>query len=667
MNLKMLFFYLCVCLGVLALSFCVQEAQGEEAAQRLEPLFDWPLRDTSICKGDDGAWYLTGTMASAADPKDFQNNDGIWLWRSKDCDNWEALGQVWSITQDAVQSAKSAWQLEKRVNPDNPSGGLVRGLCSPEIHCIGDTFFITYSMNGQGTGLLKSKTGKPDGPYEDMGRFTGQGSDASLFVDDDGSVYWVLGQGWIAKVKGDFTGLESKPRLLRCASFPANRHGSFEMESTHGPRYLAMAGAFLFKENNTYYLVGAHVRDRIGLGCYDTFVAFSDNLNGPYSEPHLMIAHGGQSTVFKGPKKQWMATFSGRDSRAVFRDRPAVLPIEFTNKVLYGRYTKTLFPKKPGTIVTEFGPWDKVSKVKPYKIRDLQFIFAPDGYAYLTGSGCDPEFSGKIMLYRSKANDLENWEIVDVQFDYVNQVPGATEEDYALRFGDEKNPRDLAQYYMDTEFYYLADTFHIFTSLYGTKASRNQKKPLGGSMWLRSVSGTPEGPYEYVDRARSQSSVFVDDDGLTYLFFNGRLMPFDPRGNSLQGPTKNIETNIGTAFTKGDVATNLLKVHGKYVVFATGWCGGNYGENYRIDGTYDWVYWQSDTLEGPYEMPRGAYAMPHCGHSCQLQKGPDDRWYGLFFGNDSTSPWNGFPGILLFDLRLDSDDTIRIELLDQLP
>ena len=73
---------------------------------------------------------------------------------------------------------------------------------------------------------------------------------------------------------------------------------------------------------------------------------------------------------------------------------------------------------------------------------------------------------------------------------------------------------------------------------------------------------------------------------------------------------------MGTDFAKGDVATNLLKIHGKYVVFATGWCGGTYGENYRIDGTYDWVYWQSDQLEGPYAMPRRAYAMPHCGHSC---------------------------------------------------
>jgi hypothetical protein len=186
-------------------------------------------------------------------------------------------------------------------------------------------------------------------------------------------------------------------------------------------------------------------------------------------------------------------------------------------------------------------------------------------------------------------------------------------------------------------------------------------------MWLRSKTGKPEGPYEYVDRARSQSSVFVDDDGTTYLFYNGNLMPFDPKGDSLAGEPIRLRTSAGTRFTKGDVATNLAKIGGKYVVFATAWCGGTCGENYRVDGTYDWVYWQSDRLEGPYEMLRRVYAMPHCGHSCPPQRGRDGRWYGLLFGNDSTSPWLNYPGVLVFDVRLDPDDTVRIQIQDVLP
>ena len=636
-------------------------SKENEANSRLTPLFDRPLRDSSVCRGD-GAWFLTGTVPS--DNSDFQNNDGVWLWTSQDCKTWNAVGQVWSIERDAEPDS---WQREQQVVNDPALGPvrenrLARGMVSPEVHYLKDNYFITYSMNGQGTGLLKSKTGKPEGPYEDLGRFTGEGTDASLFEDDDGAVYWLIGQGWIAKVKPDFSGLETQPQLLRCAPFESGKHGTFDMPSPHAPRYLGMAGAHLFKEDGVYCLMGAHVRDRIGVGCYDTFVAFSETLMGPYSSPHVMIAHGGQSTVFKGPDDRWWATFGGRDSRALFQDRPAILPLRFSNAVQYGKYTKTPFPSKPREINTEFGPWAEVKKVKPYHIRDLQFIFAPDGYAYLTGSGCDPAFVGKIMLYRSK--DLRNWEIVDTQFDYLSQVPGATQEDYELRFG-EKQRRGLEGYYMDSEVYYLADTFHIFTSLYGMRSGG--REPAGGPMWLRSTTGKPEGPYEYVDRARSQSSVFVDDDGTTYLFYNGNLMPFDPEGESLSGEPIRLKTTAGTQFTKGDVATNLAKIHGKYVVFGTGWCGGNYGENYRVDGTYDWVYWQSDTLEGPYEMPRRAYAMPHCGHSCQLQQGPDGRWFGLFFGNESTGPWSCYPGVLVFDVRLDADDTVRIEIKDELP
>ena len=33
----------------------------------------------------------------------------------------------------------------------------------------------------------------------------------------------------------------------------------------------------------------------------------------------------------------------------------------------------------------------------------------------------------------------------------------------------------------------------------------------------------------------------------------------------------------------------------------------------------------------------------------------------------STSPWLNYPGVLVFDVRLDADDTVRVELKDELP
>lgn len=122
------------------------ELDGSVPRVRLAPLFDAPVRDTSICKGADGRWYMTGTY-DAGGTGDFQNNDGIHLWRSSDLKGWQSVGQVWSIERDAA-APQSAWQTERRVNPDDPYGPLVRGMVSPEIHCFRNTYWIAYSMNG---------------------------------------------------------------------------------------------------------------------------------------------------------------------------------------------------------------------------------------------------------------------------------------------------------------------------------------------------------------------------------------------------------------------------------------------------------------------------------------------------------------------------------------
>lgn len=622
------------------------EAHFAKERSRIQHLFNAPIRDTSICRGPDGTYYLTGTLATDGD--DFQNNDGVHLWRSETLGNWEGIGQVWSVERDAT-GPQSQWQKERRLNPENPDGPLVRGMTSPEVHYIRDTFWITYSMNGQGTGLLKSTSGEAQGPYTDLGCMTECGQDASLFEDDDGTVYWVMGEGWIARMKPDMSGLAERPRLVQ--------PGPFAGELETSPRYAGMAGAFITRANGKYFLCAADVWGRLGCGCWDTFVAWSDDIYGPYSTRHLMVAHGGQTTLFQGPEDRLWATFSPRDNHAVFQDRPAAVPLEWGGGVLYGRGTDP-FPRKPPRITTEFGPWDRIEPIADVHIRDLQFSAGPDGYFYLTGSGCDPDFSDRIMVFRSR--DMAHWEEVDVQFDFMS-IPGVTREDYRLRFEEGKG---LSPYYMDSEIYYADNTFIIFTSLYGM---REHPDAFNGPMMLRSTTGKPEGPYRYVCRAMSQASMFLDDDGSAYLFANGTLVPFkDDFSGFDSSRRKALRTTSGTRLTKGDVATNLKKIHGKYVVFGTGWFGGGPGENHRIDSTYDWVYFWSDNLEGPYHMVRQAYPMAHCGHSCPPVKGPDGHWYGLFFGNDSTGPWWNQPGVLVFDVRLEEGE-IRVELLDEVP
>lgn len=261
----------------------------------LKPLFDFPVRDTCVCVGPDQTYYLTGTTGA---PGWWNVNEGIRIWKSKDMKSWEPLGLVWSFAKDLT------WQ--------KPEGDR-QAVWAPELHYFNDTFWIAYCMNYPqgGTGILRSTTGKPEGPYVDVkpgGPMTAE-IDASLFRDDDGKVYFVYQNGKIARMKDDLSGLAGEPKLLK----PANAS------------QVGFEGAFLFKANGRYYLSCADFID----GRYHCFVASSDKLEGPYGDRYLAVPHGGHNQFFQDARQQWWSTFFGNDADAPFKERPGILPITF--------------------------------------------------------------------------------------------------------------------------------------------------------------------------------------------------------------------------------------------------------------------------------------------------------------------------------------------------
>ena len=259
----------------------------------LKPLFDFPVRDTSMCTGGDGLYYLTGTTGF---PTWWKTNEGIRVWKSADLKTWEPLGLVWTFEKDGT------WQKEFRKGN--------RAIWAPEIHYIKATYWLAYCVNYGGTGILQSATGKAEGPYRDIkpdGPLTGE-IDASLFQDDDGKVYFVYQNGKIARMKDDMSGLAEAPKLLK----PSN-HGQAGFE-----------GAFLTKIGGRYQLVCA---DFIA-GNYHCMVASSEHLFGPYGERYVAVPHGGHNMLFKDKAGAWWSTFFGNDARAPFRERPAILRIE---------------------------------------------------------------------------------------------------------------------------------------------------------------------------------------------------------------------------------------------------------------------------------------------------------------------------------------------------
>ncbi len=260
----------------------------------LHPLFDYPLRDTCICLGPEGVYYLSGTTGA---PTWWETNEGIRLWKSGNLKTWTPMGLVWTMEKDGT------WQ--RKVVDGH------RALWAPEIHYLKGTFWLTYCMNYGGTGLLRSVSGKAEGPYVDVkpdGPLTGE-IDASLFADDDGKVYFVYQDGKIARMKDDMSGLAEEPRSLK----PANAgHVGFE-------------GAYLFKAKGRYYLSCAEVNN----GCYDCMIASAEKIDGPYGDRYLAIPHGGHNMFFQDKAGEWWSTIFGSDPVAPFRERPGILRVTF--------------------------------------------------------------------------------------------------------------------------------------------------------------------------------------------------------------------------------------------------------------------------------------------------------------------------------------------------
>ncbi len=273
----------------------------------LKPVLDYPMRDISICMGPDSIYYMTGTTGY---PDWWAVTSDIQIWKSKDLKNWEPLitkprkrTAVWNIDRDGAE-----WAKKIIFRDDAP----FRPLWAPEIHYFNNTFWLTYSIPKKGNSILKSITGKAEGPYVPALKkdvpITAD-IDAMLFKDDDGKIYSVAGPGNITLLNNDCSKAIGKTILAK----PANaKHVGFE-------------GAFLFKKDKKYYMAAAEFVN----GQYHCFIATADSIYGPYSNRYLAIPHAGHNSFFKDIAGNWWATFFGNDKLAPFRERPSLMRIEF--------------------------------------------------------------------------------------------------------------------------------------------------------------------------------------------------------------------------------------------------------------------------------------------------------------------------------------------------
>lgn len=267
------------------------------------PIHDIPLRDTFICVGPDGNYYMTGTTG----PDFWDNNYVIHVYRSADLTTWEDLGVVWDFRTDATWAKHIS--KESRVP-----------VWAPELAYVNGNWYMTYSMgfwDGFSGGVLVSTTGKPEGPYVDTSeKRLVDNIDGSLFVDDDGTAYYIYKDGLIAPMKEDLSGFAGKFESLYAADgLPVG----FE-------------GCYVFKHNGKYYLTAATYNqsyDENGhlVTTYDSMIAVSDSLYGPYSETRLLLRNGGHNNLFADKEGNVWTTLFAPSGNLGFNCKPAIVKL----------------------------------------------------------------------------------------------------------------------------------------------------------------------------------------------------------------------------------------------------------------------------------------------------------------------------------------------------
>jgi beta-xylosidase len=212
-------------------------------------------------------------------------------------------------------------------------------LWAPEVHYLRGTFWLTYSMPGydgtaktSGSGLLRSTSGKEEGPYVDVHPESRLGDeiDASLFEDTDGKVYFLWHSGKIALMNKEMTGLAEPSRWVRTTTRDSDpKHHSGLCEKIFGKGsfdHIGYEGVYLIKRNGTYYMSASENID----GRYSCVVASSKNIYGPYSQRYEAIPYAGHQVFFQDEVGGWWSTIFGENEAAPVHQKPAIVPVKFT-------------------------------------------------------------------------------------------------------------------------------------------------------------------------------------------------------------------------------------------------------------------------------------------------------------------------------------------------
>lgn len=329
-----------------------------QVPKTVAPLIDVWMRDTFVTLGEDGYYYLTGTTAAPGKAHCWDWNDGIRLWRSRDLRKWEDMGIVWSLDRDAT------WQKFPEIveaGQISPARDVLdekrRAVWAAEIHYVKGRkqWVIVACMNGsrkagKGSFVLRSTSGKPEGPYvnvagnEEKALF--DNIDGSIFEDDDGAVYFVAHNHFIARMNDDLSGFAEPLRRFQEQPFEPEPYAEGAYIVKHDGKYHLIQTYWSFKKPDGRFSYLGPQYNHPSRHSYDVLVASADNIYGPYGPRYTAVVEGGHNNFFQDKEGRWWSTMFGNPrgasaATASFICRPAIVPMKYED----GKFSPDSHPR----------------------------------------------------------------------------------------------------------------------------------------------------------------------------------------------------------------------------------------------------------------------------------------------------------------------------------
>lgn len=329
----------------------------------------------------------------------------------------------------------------------------------------------------------------------------------------------------------------------------------------------------------------------------------------------------------------------GRDRRSAAGDYEA--PNPFNGTVIStrvdagGEPPKVAEPMSRSEIEAGLKSHDRALFIKNDWVRDPYVILGPDGYFYLTGTTPGPEdpreqsdpyntglgrasiVGWKARVWRSE--DLVDWENLGTPFTLKDGVW------YQAQRQAFENTETAQWRLWAPELHWLGTRWALV---------HTSPSPVRGANLSLTEAAQVEPPWSNpmgreIGR-RHDPSLFQDDDGTWWLIWGAtRIAPLEPDFSGLAGDPVAIGPSGDTA-KMGHEGCLIQKIHGKYVLFGTGWSTGQMRR-----GSYNLYYATADQITGPYSERK--FVGRFLGHGTPFQD-KQGRWWCTAFYNANVPP-----------------------------